>query len=86
MIMKCNYQQGSLHKDFYITYAANTRAYVQEDPKFLDILYPIWKQKFIDLNFVQLDEETFKNMFMSLLENMLYNSEEFCVKIESISV
>ncbi len=82
--MKCNYQQGSLHKDFYITYAANTRAYVQEDPKFLDILYPIWKQKFIDLNFVQLDEETFKNMFMSLLENMLYNSEEFCVKIESI--
>lgn len=84
MIMKCNYQQGSLHKDFYITYAANTRAYVQEDPKFLDILYPIWKQKFIDLNFVSLDEETFKNMFMSLLENMLYNSEEFCVKIESI--
>lgn len=84
MVLKARYQEAERSKDFYISYSSNSPDYVKDDPTFLETIYPHWKKKFEDLDFLPLSEEVFKEMFVSLITNQEYISSSFSVYVISI--
>lgn len=77
MTLVLRYKQGLLVKDFYMDYRIS---HIDN----LNFIYPQWKKKFEELGFWVLEENTFCEMFKSLIENNHYLSKPFSVELLSM--
>ena len=76
MVLVVLYSKDEYEKEFYIDYR------VSHTPK---LIYHLWKKKFEDLNFINLEYEIFEKAFNSILQNKQFVSDSFNLSLLNIS-
>ena len=76
MVLSAKYSKDGFEKIFYIDYRLSHTH---------ELVYPYWKKKFEDLNFVQLDKDVFKEAFNTVSQFKDYISDHFNLTNISLS-
>lgn len=76
MVLSAKYSKDGIEKTFYIDYRPSHTP---------ELVYPFWKKKFEDLNFIPLDFDVFKQAFNTVTQFKDYISDHFNLTNISLS-